>query len=265
MRDPILAYWHATGLTPERFYVADEETGNIGETDQKTISREAALNRAHQIRQFEIELYWKRANYFWILQAAVFAAIGITWRIGGTSFPGVLPVALSALGALTASAGYFSAKGSKFWQENWEHHIDMLEDEFEGRLHKTAYVGKDGIRWSVSGVNDRLAVCFVIFWIGTLLVASIYANDVLKSEISRFITKDFAIMVATIISWIGLAIGVLALRGRKTNFKNAKGISFTEEISVYEGSDLMDGSNLPDIKALTKLKKPFLILREPKV
>ncbi|PSJ55947.1 hypothetical protein C7I85_25910 [Mesorhizobium soli] len=43
----------------------------------KTSVRIAALERAHEIRKFEIELYWKRATYFWILHGAVFTAIGV--------------------------------------------------------------------------------------------------------------------------------------------------------------------------------------------
>src|SRR5258708_36720775 len=35
--------------------------------------REEALKHALDIRKFEIELYWKRATYFWTLIAASFA------------------------------------------------------------------------------------------------------------------------------------------------------------------------------------------------
>ena len=41
---------------------------------------EAALKRAHEIRQFELDLYWKRATYFWALEGAVFAAFALLWR-----------------------------------------------------------------------------------------------------------------------------------------------------------------------------------------
>ena len=51
-----------------------------------------------------------------------------------------LAVTLGGLGLLTAIANVLSARGSRFWQENWEKHIDMLEDEFEGRLYKTVLV-----------------------------------------------------------------------------------------------------------------------------
>lgn len=137
-------------------------------------ARLAALTRSHEIRKFEIELYWKRATYFWVLQGAVFAALGLIWKGDDTAPPFILPVALAALGLLTAAAGWFSAQGSKFWQENWERHIDMLEDEFEGKLHKTAWVGLRGVRWSVSNINDRLILFFVVFW---LLVFAVVCFD----------------------------------------------------------------------------------------
>jgi hypothetical protein len=143
----------------------------------KREARKAALDRAHDIRKFEIELYWKRATYFWVLQAAVFTAFGLIWKDIETTKWGLIPVALSCLGVLTALSGWLSSLGSKFWQANWEHHIDMLEDEFEGRLHKTAWVGPIGVRWSVSGVNERLGSFFVMFWVIVTFIAVRRALD----------------------------------------------------------------------------------------
>lgn len=146
-------------------------------------ARLAALERSHEIRQFEIELYWKRSTYFWVLQAAVFTALGLIWKDDSARIPYIAPVALAALGLLTSAAGWFSAQGSKFWQENWERHIDMLEDEFEGKLHKTAWVGRMGVRWSVSNINDRLLLSFVAFW--TLIFAVVCHSTVPRWTIIR--------------------------------------------------------------------------------
>lgn len=146
----------------------------------KREARKSALDRAHVIRMFEIELYWKRATYFWVLQAAVFTAFGLIWKEADASKWGLIPAALGCLGVLTALAGWLSSLGSKFWQANWEHHIDMLEDEFEGRLHKTAWVGPMGVRWSVSGVNERLGSFFVVFW---GFVVAVAVNRVLSGKI----------------------------------------------------------------------------------
>jgi hypothetical protein len=130
-----------------------------------------ALIRAHEIRNFEIELYWKRATYFWALEAATFAAFALLWRdMPMDTRP--LAVAFAGIGLLTAWAGWLSAGGSKFWQENWEKHIELLEDEFEGRLHKTIWIGQEGIQTSVSQVNRRLHFVLLIFWLGLLAVTT---------------------------------------------------------------------------------------------
>lgn len=262
MRNPMLAYWQTTGLTPEKFYAEDKKTGDVGETDQRADARKAALTRAHEIRKFEIELYWKRAAHFWLLQAAVFTAIGLIWKLPAAALSPLIPVALAALGAVTAFAGFLSAKGSKFWQENWEHHIDMLEDEFEGRLHKTAYVGGDGIAWSVSGVNDRLAFCFFLFWLA-ILASSIFAvNSAWFSCLPDFLFGSGFQTVAI----VGAAVAACGtLYARRTRFRGAKGVSFTGNIPTLEGTDWIDASRLSKIEDLAKLKKPFLIRREPKI
>jgi hypothetical protein len=131
---------------------------------------EAALARAHEIRKFEIELYWKRANYFWLFQAAAFTAFGLFWREGSDEYRS-LAVAFAGIGFLTAWAAWLSAQGSKFWQENWEKHIDLLEDDLEGRLHKTVWIDREGLRPSVSRVNQRLQLILAGFW-GALLLAT---------------------------------------------------------------------------------------------
>src|SRR5262249_26529541 len=130
----------------------------------------------------------------------------LTWRAGGAGFPQIISVALAVVGGLTAFAGWLTAQGSKFWQENWEHHIDMLEDEFEGRLHKTVYVGMGGIAWSVSGINERLSLCFSFFWVTILAVTSLYANAAWKDWLKATADYDLLTSVATILVWpIGLA------------------------------------------------------------
>lgn len=182
-------------------------------------ARKAALDRAHDIRKFEIELYWKRATYFWVLQASVFTAFGLIWKEGNLTKWGLIPVALSCLGSLTALSGWLSSLGSKFWQSNWEHHIDMLEDEFEGRLHKTAWVGPYGLRWSVSGVNERLAFFFVMFW----LFAIWFAADNFTSgkvvwgfhveHIDGGLTVLFLLLLATFAGALWSVLRISDLRG----------------------------------------------------
>lgn len=171
--------------------------------------RKRALNRAHETRRFEIELYWKRANYFWLLQAAVFTAFGllVTTEDKAKNIPEVLPLALTCLGFLCAYAGYLSAEGSKFWQENWEKHIDILEDSIEGKLYKTVWVSSHGIKHSVSRINSILILYFCAFWVLTIVVLCIslfckyeFEYHQLKNYFSQPIIASFLIFFTALAS-----------------------------------------------------------------
>jgi hypothetical protein len=41
----------------------------------------------------------------------------------------------------------------------------MLEDDFEGRLHKTVWLEKGQVSYSVTRINERLSSYFVFFWV----------------------------------------------------------------------------------------------------
>ncbi len=179
-------------------------------------SRKAALGRAHSIRQFEIELYWKRAAYFWVLQAAVFAGLGFLWKDDKAQVRDLIPVALSALGLMTAVAGWFASQGSKFWQKNWENHIDMLEDEFEGSLHKSVWIDESGFSWSVSRTNEFLINSFVVFWFVVLLVTTYEANKSLLACFSAKLSENTLIFCATLAVWALAFVGFRAMYRQKT-------------------------------------------------
>jgi hypothetical protein len=170
--------------------------------DRDSPLRKDALERAHKLRTFEIEHYWKRATYFWGFQVAIFAAFGLVWKEQGnaTTEWSPLAAALGGLGFLTAIANVLSARGSRFWQENWEKHIDMLEDKAEGRLYKTVWL-KDGKRsYSVSRVNENLSYCFVGFWmLATAFVSLKYMKNFNCVIISSWILLPIA--AATILGF----------------------------------------------------------------
>lgn len=173
-----------------------------------------ALNRAYALRTFEIEHYWKRATYFWGFQIAIFAAFGLLLRDSNpaTTTPWApVIVALSGLGVLTAVANYLSARGSKFWQENWESHIDMLEDGIEGRLHKTVWLPNGKTRCSVSRVNEWLSFYFIVFWIGvTLYVAHKFGLPLLHP------LRDIPAWWQLIIIMAAIALGAILLVCQKS-------------------------------------------------
>src|ERR1700690_1948476 len=131
----------------------------------------AARTLAHTIRQFEIELYWKRATYFWAFQLIAFAALGLLFKDGQITRLELLLIPAS-IGVTTAFAGLLTARGSKFWQENWEAHVDLLEDEAEARLTQVVLCSKSP-QYSVSRVNESLLFLLMLGWIVVLVFGAI--------------------------------------------------------------------------------------------
>lgn len=144
--------------------------------------REKALNVALDIRKFEIELYWKRATYFWTFIAAALAAFGAI-QASSVATKTDLSVILSCLGVVFSFGWLAVNRGSKHWQENWENHVDMLEDKEIGPLYKViitrssprgtgewlthSITGSSQI--SASKVNQIISLYVSILWVGLLL------------------------------------------------------------------------------------------------
>jgi hypothetical protein len=129
-----------------------------------------ALKQALDIRKFEIDLYWKRATYFW-----TFIAAALGGYLVAQQNPGAFEISylLCCIGLVFSVAWYFVNRGSKAWQRNWEAHVDLLEDEVMGPLYKT---GVDRYKYrlldltaaypfSVSKINQILNVFVIAIWV----------------------------------------------------------------------------------------------------
>ncbi|WP_442874858.1 RipA family octameric membrane protein [Desulfovibrio sp. Fe33] len=135
-----------------------------------------AYQKAHDVRKFEIDLYWKRALYFWAFEGAFLTAYGIILAKGTDVDGQFYYLAVLSLFALCFTYLWSLAlKGSKQWQENWELHIDFLEECFSGNLYKTVLYRKEkkGNFYSVSRINERITYLFMLIWsttfVGSLL------------------------------------------------------------------------------------------------
>ncbi len=115
-------------------------SGIVPPGDGRTFKAEKALELALDIRKFEIELYWKRATYFWTFIGAAFAGYALVYKTSDGDGSWLLLV-FSSLGLLFSVAWYLVNRGSKFWQNNWERHVDLLEDQVIGPLYKTIAKG----------------------------------------------------------------------------------------------------------------------------
>lgn len=132
-----------------------------------------ALAIALDERAREIDLYWKRTAYSWALTAAAFAgyfAIANA-KLGEVRYESLGVVA--CLGMACSAAWYCINRGSKYWQENWEIQVDLLELEISGPLHRvnpeqTSYSFwklNQAFPFSVSKVNQLLSLFIVGVWI----------------------------------------------------------------------------------------------------
>lgn len=140
-----------------------------------------ALERALDIRKFEIDLYWRRATYFWTFIAATLAGF-VAIQASSTSSKTDLSVLLSSLGTVFSFGWLCVNRGSKHWQENWEYHVDMLEDSVQGPLYKVVLSRRrpSGRRewfvhiltgpsaFSVSKINQLISLFVTLMWAGLL-------------------------------------------------------------------------------------------------
>lgn len=126
-----------------------------------------AYEVALDIRKFEIELYWKRSTNFWLLITGISTALGLLSTSSSGSGIGQpllsqsskeLACLILSLAATMLCTGWWLAnKASKFWQQNWERQVDILEQELIGPLYKTVLSDfgnfKKRSHFSVSDIN----------------------------------------------------------------------------------------------------------------
>ena len=145
--------------------------------DEKSVQA-VALEHALSTRKFEIELYWKRASYFWTFIGASLAGF-IAIQASNSANKGHLSVLLSCLGLVFSFSWLLANRGSKHWQENWENHVDMLEDPITGPLYKVVLTRRPPTgtgEWidhtltgpsafSVSKINQIISLFMTVIWL----------------------------------------------------------------------------------------------------
>ncbi|EKN3384270.1 hypothetical protein WFK62_12425 [Yersinia enterocolitica] len=121
-----------------------------------------ALEKAHEIRKFEIELYWKRATYFFAFFTIITAAFGYLFTHEKYS---IYSPAAAIVGVIFSIFFYHINIGSKYWQQNWEFVIDKLEFYVTGNIYKVFfYENLRDQRPSVSSINGQVSVFIFILW-----------------------------------------------------------------------------------------------------
>lgn len=98
--------------------MTEEEYLNIFIKGRTREQIETTYKKAWEAKNFEIERYWKRANYFWAFQVASFAGyFSVLGSKASAENPQVVYF-IVCIGFITALAWTFTNKGSKTWQRH---------------------------------------------------------------------------------------------------------------------------------------------------
>lgn len=157
--------------TIKRGLTSEEYINKLNESNPEKDEWKELLKIAIETRKFEIELYWKRANYFWLFVAAFFVAYCQTIPSGNkhTQVENILFI----FGGYFFSIGwYFANRGSKYWQENWEKHITVLSQHLKTPIFELIKSNENKIwklnksyPYSVSRINQGLNLIVIFIWI----------------------------------------------------------------------------------------------------
>lgn len=162
-----------------------------------------AFNKAWETRNFEIEMYWKRATYFWAFIASTF--VGYFALIGTASYKvqdqyaHVEVYFLICIGFILSYAWLLTNIGSKSWQRHWETHVDLLENQFTGPLYKIVNPRET---FSVSKINEIVSAMFTVVWI--LLGVKYLLEQNLIQSIESILTINWFVWISS--ACAGLAV-----------------------------------------------------------
>lgn len=184
-----------------------------------------ALEIAWNTRDFEISMYWKRATYYWAFITSIFIAYFYVLNSSNLFVHHNLILFLVILiGCAFSLAWVLTNISSKFWQNNWEYHINFLESEISGIIYGTLLYKKKGkFHPSISKINFAASCIILLVWI-TLLTHNLFWNYIKGLPILKFILSH-AIQGKMIII---LILGFLSYVFYKLFFKKP------EDDSVYK-------------------------------
>lgn len=124
----------------------------------------AALNQAHQAWKIEIRLYWQRSLFIWGFILTYLGGLFLLKKIEYPDFNDLIAIMLlSFLGLFTSLAWPMLEVASRSWQQNWEYHIQFLENEITGKLYKTT-LGRKNRFYSISNIHRSIILAIMLFW-----------------------------------------------------------------------------------------------------
>lgn len=177
----------------------------FGTKEPKEEKIEAALNRTHENRKLEIDLYWKRSMFLWKFMVGFFTGYvvllifvsGLGHIFSGlfTFRSGLLDWVYDIMEWVLICLPHVGFAMSLVWlrveiesrsrQENCEKHIDFLEYALSSSLHKTM-IGEPINFYSSGKIYNIIIRLIIVVWV-VIIVAEIlpnFAEDIPSSLLS---------------------------------------------------------------------------------
>ena len=155
---------NVTRLTIEQ-YKADFIENRTKEDIEK--SYKVAWNGRNRV----IDIYWKRANYYWAFQVACFAGYFSFFSSKEYIQQPEILYFVTCLGIITSLAWILANIESRNSQHRWEKHIDILEDYVVGPLFKTIIRPQ---KRSITRIHEIASGFFIVIW---FMLAIIYLSE----------------------------------------------------------------------------------------
>jgi len=160
----------------------------------------------------------------------VFAGYGAAQALSSDMAREKLSLVASCLGLVFSFAWFCVNRGSKQWQENWEFHTDLLENEVVGPLYKVVikntpqkgvlprmkYLIVGAGNFSVTKINQIVSLFVTVIWAILLLWALLPAFK--QSVLALYAAVvGAAVAAVALILWLGRTgqkdrVGVAELR-----------------------------------------------------
>ena len=179
----------------------------MGKKKQKkeTEKLKAKLEKAYHFRDFEIDMYWKRAQYFWGFLAVIYAGFFLLLTNQEKYFlPQEYKLITCSMGIVMSFAWYLVNRGSKRWQEHWEDVIKKYEIELNfivyGEKVDSDFGWIKAGSFSVSKINILMSLIIFISWITLFLISMNSISSLSANEIIFGLITFFALILITVLS-----------------------------------------------------------------